>query len=80
MRKLKNEIEMKRTELSGRIEYKLNGKLHREDGPAMELVDGKKKWYRTGILHREDGPAVELPDGTKGWYIDGVRVSTFENK
>jgi len=23
----------------------LNGKLHREDGPAIEWPDGKKYWY-----------------------------------
>jgi len=38
------------------IWYK-NGKLHREDGPA---VNGPflEKWYNNGKLHREDGPAV----------------------
>jgi hypothetical protein len=36
-----------------------NGKLHREDGPAVEYADGSKKWYLNGKLHREGGPAVE---------------------
>ena len=35
------------------------GKLHREDGPAVELVRGQKEWYKEGKLHRLDGPAVE---------------------
>ena len=48
----------------------LNGKLHREDGPAIECADGTKKWYLNGKLHREDGPAVEYPDGTKWWYLN----------
>ena len=26
----------------------LNGKLHREDGPACEDVDGSKEWYFNG--------------------------------
>ena len=25
-----------------------NGKLHREDGPAVEWVDGSKEWYING--------------------------------
>ena len=43
----------------------LNGKLHREDGPAVEFADGDKFWYLNGKLHREDGPAVEYADGDK---------------
>jgi hypothetical protein len=25
-----------------------NGKLHREDGPAVEWADGEKRWYLSG--------------------------------
>ena len=46
-------------------------KLHREDGPAVEYVNGSKLWYRDGKYHRENGPAVELPSGSKLWYRDG---------
>ena len=49
----------------------LNGKLHREDGPAAELPSGTKSWYLNGKLHREDGPAEERLDGTKMWCING---------
>ena len=49
----------------------LNGKHHREDGPAIEYEDGSKFWYLNGKLHREDGPAVEWADGTKKWYLNG---------
>jgi antitoxin component YwqK of YwqJK toxin-antitoxin module len=62
---------MERTEYADRVEYKLNGKLHREDGPAIEIADETKYWYRDGKFHREDGPAMELADGTKKWYLDG---------
>ena len=48
-----------------------NGKLHREDGPAIEYVNGTKCWYLNGKLHREDGPAIEWPDGGKLWYQNG---------
>jgi len=58
----------------------LNGKLHREDGPAVEYADGSKYWYLNGKLHREDGPAMELADGSKSWYLDDKRVSEKEHK
>ena len=49
--------------------YNEVGKLHREDGPAIEYADGDKFWYLNGLLHREDGPAVEWADGLKLWYL-----------
>jgi len=49
----------------------LNGKRHREDGPAIEYPNGDKEWYLDGKLHREDGAAIECSDGDKAWYIDG---------
>ena len=30
---------------SGSKFWSLNGKLHREDGPAVEYADGGKSWY-----------------------------------
>jgi hypothetical protein len=46
----------------------LNGKCHREDGPAIEYADGSKLWSLNGKYHREDGPACEWADGSKSWY------------
>ena len=51
----------------------LNGKRHREDGPAIEDADGDKFWYLNGKQHREDGPAIEYADGDKSWYLNGKR-------
>ena len=51
--------------------WRVNGKLHREDGPAIIFSDRNKAWYRNGKLHREDGPADVYPDGREHWYIDG---------
>jgi len=51
----------------------INGKLHREDGPAIEYADGAKFWYLNGQIHREDGPAIEYASGTKEWYLNGQR-------
>ena len=46
---------------------------HREDGPAIEYVDGYKAWYINGKLHRKDGPAIERASGDKDWYCNGER-------
>ena len=55
-----------------RIEYYNDeGQKHREDGPAIEYVNGGKQWWLDGKLHRENGPAVEYFDGDKYWYLNG---------
>ena len=51
--------------------WKLNGKLHREDGPACERANGDKIWYINAKLHRDDGPAIESVAGNKFWFING---------
>jgi hypothetical protein len=51
----------------------LNGKIHREDGPAVESYDGSRYWYLNGNYHREDGPAIEHTNGTRQWYLNGLR-------
>ena len=43
----------------GSKQWYLNGKLHREDGPACEWANGDKSWLLNGQHHREDGPAIE---------------------
>ena len=30
------------------MDQQLNGKLHREDGPAVEWANGRKHWYLNG--------------------------------
>jgi predicted lipoprotein with Yx(FWY)xxD motif len=32
----------------GTKEWRLNGKYHRTDGPAIERKDGSKEWYLNG--------------------------------
>lgn len=54
-----------------RITWRLNGRLHRTDGPAVEWPDGAVSWYAHGELHRFDGPAVAAPNGYLGWYVNG---------
>ena len=65
---------------NGDKSWYLNDKFHREDGPALEGVDGIKEWYLNGQRHREDGPAVEYADGYKSWYLDGKRLTEQEHK
>ena len=55
----------------GTKHWKLNGKLHRTDGPAVEWSNGDKHWCLNNKLHRTDGPAVEWSNGSKFWYING---------
>ena len=58
----------------------LNGKLHREDGPACEYADGGKHWYLNGKAHREDGPAVEHANGDKARCLNGEYYTEDEHK
>ena len=58
---------------NGHKEWLLNGKLHREDGPAVECANGDKEWWLNDKRHREDGPAIEYSSGTKVWFLNGKR-------
>ena len=58
----------------GTKEWLLHGKLHREDGPAVEWADGSKQWWLHGKLHREDGPAIEGVGGTRYWFLNDREV------
>ena len=51
--------------------YWVNGKRHREDGPAEEYFNGTKFWYINDELHRLDGPAIEYSYGDKHYRIEG---------
>lgn len=55
-------------------EWRVDGVLHRENGPAILLDDGAALFYRHGLLHRDGGqPAVSRPDGRTEWWEDGLR-------
>ena len=57
----------------GTKSWRLNGKFHRLDGPAIELAHGTKEWWRNGMHHRLDGPAIEWASGAKDWWQNGKR-------
>jgi len=63
---------------NGNKYWLINGKLHREDGPAVEYTNGDKSWYLNGNLHREDGPAVEYTNGDKYWWLNGEKLTEDE--
>lgn len=64
---------------NGDREWYKEGKLHREDGPAIEWANGEKEWYKEGKRHRTDGHAIECRDGTKEWWVNGVRYFKDNN-
>ena len=68
-----NEQPTLETFANGSKEWRLNGKRHREDGPAIENANGSKEWWQNGKLHRLDGPAIEWADGSKEWWQNGKR-------
>ena len=59
----------------------VEGKLHREDGPALIHNGGEKEWHLHGKLHRLDGPAI-VDGGLEIYYIDGKNytLSNFIKK
>ena len=46
--------------------------LHREDGPAVEWLNGDKEWWIDGKRHRVAEPAVIFKN-YKAWYLYGKR-------
>ena len=56
----------------GTIEWRLEGKLHREDGPAVVRQDGVQQWWVNGERHREDGPAFIEEHEMKQWWVQGL--------
>lgn len=52
-----------------------DGTKHRDFGPAIVFITGKKLWYQNGRLHREGGPAIESPCGMNLYYLNGVPTS-----
>ena len=65
---------------NGTKAWSLNGKRHREDGPAIECANGTKEWRLNGVYHREDGPAVEWAGGYKEWWLNGKQLTEKEHQ
>jgi hypothetical protein len=50
--------------------WRLDGDIHRTDGPAIEFANGDRNWCLYNKLHREDGPAIDNLNGIKCWLLD----------
>ena len=48
----------------------VNGKLHRDDAPAIEWHSGATEWYQHGKRHRIGAPAIEFRNGKEWWVND----------
>lgn len=58
----------------GSMQWLVNGKRHREDGPAVVRSCGTKEWFLYGVPHRADGPAVERSNGEVAFFMHGLPV------
>ena len=63
----------------GTKRWYLNGKWHREDGPAREWVDGSKEWYLHGKpVHPETLVDLQLSRGIFCYYDKEANELRFE--
>jgi len=63
-------------------QWRLNGKLHRLDGPAVIYDSGTEVWYKHGKLHRIGGPSIIYGgDDAKLYHIEGrpMKYSCYIN-
>jgi len=58
----------------GDTEWYVDGRYHREDGPAYEGANGVKVWWVHGQQHRLDGPAIDCQYGNGYWFINNISL------
>ena len=65
---------------SGSKDWYLNGKHHREDGPAFEGANGTKSWYLNGkrLTETEFDKRIKNPCSGKIVEIEGVKYKLEE--
>jgi hypothetical protein len=59
---------------NGTVEWRLDGQLHRDGGPAVIWPDNVQCWYQHGVRHRDGGPAIVWPDGSVEWRRHGKKI------
>ncbi len=59
--------------VDGLVEWFVNGKFHREDGPSDMWSEYSIIWDIEGKRHRDDGPAEIFVDGEIEWCRHGQR-------
>jgi hypothetical protein len=57
------------------IYWTLNGKRHREKGPATIWPNAYKSWWHNGFYYRLDGPAEIWANGYKRWRINRIEFT-----
>jgi hypothetical protein len=55
----------------GTIQWRLDGQLHRDDGPAEIRPSGTQRWMQHGKPHRDHGPAIITSNGWVMWWRHG---------
>lgn len=55
--------------------HPIAGRLHRDDGPALEHPTRGALWFHNGQLHRVDGPASVPTDRAPTWWLNYDQVS-----
>ena len=66
---------------NGNKEWRLNGKWHREDGPAIERANGDKQWWLHGENLTEEEHRQRTSSQTcngKIVEIDGIKYKLTE--
>lgn len=73
--------EMRRDTMVPYNAYYQDGKLHRENGPAIIFSGSSpsKEWFKNNIRHREDGPAIITKD-KKLYFLRGQELKKKEFK
>lgn len=59
----------------GRTRFYNEGKLHREDGPALTYPSGAVVYMQHGKLHNMHGPAIVGHYGECYWFVKGKRLT-----
>lgn len=64
----------------GSYEWRIDGELHRLDGPAVHRID-QDQWWVNGSRHRLDGPAIEdrIKPQHSTWWICGNNIKTYQH-
>ena len=63
---------------NGTTWWRLNGQLHRLNGPASTSVWGYYAYWVNNRRHRTDGPAVLFTDGEGEYWVDDKKLSEYE--
>lgn len=60
------------------VQFKKNGKNHRDNGPSWIKNDGALCWEKYGQEHREDGPSFIFSNGNCHYGLCGIKYSKEE--